>query len=467
VTFETTIEGPSRAKPLDDEDDDARLCFVLVWAAEEHERLGEIVIPEDGAVFGRGPLESEDDDEPRVGLARLEPRKRPAVVSLESPFLSRRQLKFSVPPSGDGVDIEVVGRKALRVADTEMRAATVREGDLFEIDGIYAFYCARRPVSLAEAPLDRRKRFGHADDHGIVGESPAAWSLRSAVDFAGGRNAHVLVTGASGTGKELVAQAIHRLSARAKKEIVSRNAATFPSGLIDAELFGNLANYPNVGMPERAGLIGQADGSTLFLDEIGELPSDLQAHLLRVLDSGEYQRLGDSRRRVADFRLIAATNRAADELKEDVAARLALRIQLPGLDERREDVPLLARHILQRTAARDPALAKRFFRADEPRLSVELARALVLHDYTTHVRELENLLLRSAASSRGDELELTKDAKKLVRFVARPAPREVGPEEIRAALARHGGVKDKAWRELGLPSRHALHRLLKKLDIPE
>ena len=134
---------------------------------------------------------------------------------------------------------------------------------------------------------------------------------------------------------------------------MSRNgSATLPAGLIDAELFGNVANYPNAGMAERPGLIGEADGSTLFLDEIGELPDALQTHLLRVLDDGgEYQRLGDARRRHADLRLIAATNRPVRQLKHDLAARLRLRVHLPGLNERPEDVPLLARFLLQRAAA--------------------------------------------------------------------------------------------------------------------
>src|SRR5256885_12859655 len=105
--------------------------------------------------------------------------------------------------------------------------------------------------------------------------------------------------------------------------MVSRNAATFPAGLIDVELFGNVANYPNHGMPERPGVVGEADGSTLFLDEIGELPTELQSHLLRFLDErGEYTRLGDARRRTSDVRVVAATNRALEDLKHDLAARL-------------------------------------------------------------------------------------------------------------------------------------------------
>jgi transcriptional regulator of acetoin/glycerol metabolism len=465
VALETTIDGPSRKKASDD-DEVARLCLVVVWASEDHDRLGEVLFPEpdDVTVFGRGPVE-DDDGEKRVALQRQEPQKNLKAAPLESPFLSRRALKLT--ESGDAIEVEALGKKSIRVGDADMRAATIREGDLFEIDGLYSFYCTRRPAFLPESPGATRARFGRADDHGIVGESPSAWALRASVAFFAKRNAHVLVTGPSGTGKELVAQAIHRLSSRAKKELVSRNAATFPSGLIDAELFGNLANYPNAGMPERPGIIGQADGSTLFLDEIGELPADLQAHLLRVLDSGEYQRLGDSRKRVADFRLIAATNRAIEDLKEDVAARLGLRVHLAGLDERREDIPLLARHLLQRAAAKDAQLKERFFAGEEPRLDADLVRALVLHDYATHVRELEALLWKSASTSKGDTLQLTKDVAKGVRTIARPAPRELSADDIKAALAKHGGVKDKAWRELGLASRHALHRLMKKMNVPD
>ncbi|MBX3190566.1 MAG: sigma-54-dependent Fis family transcriptional regulator [Labilithrix sp.] len=466
----TTLDGPKPARKVDDNDRADALALVLVWAANEGARLGEVIFPRTGAFFGRGSVDDDDDD--RVGFVRQRPKKNAPAADVEEPFLSRKQLAFEV--DDDGIAVEAVGKRPLVVGDAEMRTLTAREGDVFEVQGLYAFYCARRPQVLPEGGAELApKVFGHADAHGIVGEGAAAWALRGQVSFFGKRNAHVLVTGASGTGKELVAQAIHRLSARAKKEIVARNAATFPSGLIDAELFGNLANYPNAGMPERPGLIGQADGSTLFLDEIGELPTELQAHLLRVLDGGEYQRLGDSKRRVADIRLIAATNRNADELKEDLGARLGLRLHLAGLDERREDVTLLARHLLLRTAAKDAHLGETFFEGwdgskGEPRLSADLARALTLHAWSTNVRELEGLLLKSASSSRGDRLELTDDVRRLIKLPAPSRePGELTADEIRQALARHAGVKDKAWRDLRLPSRHALHRLMKKLNIPD
>ncbi len=466
---QTTREPEKPARKSSDEGKSELLALVVVWSKDEPARLGEVVFPRHGSVFGRGPLA--DDDETRVGFVRQRPAKNELAVESDNPFLSRRALRFELLDA-DTLHVEALGKRSLRVGDAEMSATTVREGDIFELDGIYVFLCMRRPQTLPEGGADLTpKTFGHTDDHGIVGEGPLVWALRAHVAFLAKRNAHVLVTGASGSGKELVAQAIHRLSSRSKKQIVARNAATFPSGLIDAELFGNLQNYPNVGMPERPGLIGQADGSTLFLDEIGELPSEMQAHLLRVLDGGEYQRLGESKRRVADIRLVAATNRPAEDLKEDLGARLALRLHLPGLDERREDIPLLARHILLRTAARDPQIGETFIEGwngttGEPRLSAELARALVLHAWQTNVRELEALLLRAASTSKGPRLELTDDVKKLIKLPAKEGA-EVTADEIREALARHGGVKDKAWRDLRLPSRHALHRLMKKLNIPD
>ena len=464
----TTLDGPKPARKADDEAKEYALALVVVWAPEDGVRLGEVLFPESGSVFGRGP--TNDDAEARVGFVRQRPKKNTPAPDVEDLFLSRRALRFEV--DADAITIEVIGKRSLRVGDAAMRSAVIREGDLVELEGLYGFFCMRRARVLPDggaalAPTT----FGHSDAQGIVGEGPAAWSLRTNLAFLGKRNAHVLVTGASGTGKELVAQAIHRLSSRAKKEIVARNAATFPSGLIDAELFGNMQNYPNAGMPERPGLIGQADGSTLFLDEIGELPSELQAHLLRVLDGGEYQRLGESKRRVADIRLIAATNRAAEDLKEDLGARLGLRVHLPGLDERREDVTLLARHLLLRIASRDAHLGEAFFagwdgRTGEPRLTADLARALVLHAWSTNVRELEALLLKAASSSRGEALELTEEVRRFIKIPVKTTG-ELTADEIRAALARHGGVKDKAWRELRLPSRHALHRLMKKLNIPD
>jgi two-component system nitrogen regulation response regulator GlnG/two-component system response regulator HydG len=451
-------------------------ALTLVWTANEPERLGETLLltRDEPSVFGRGGAPN-GTRENRTELQRQRPGGNQPAAVLENPFLSRDHLR--IERQGDGLFVTALGKRPLRLGDAETKSARLRAGDLFEIRGLYAFLVGRRPAQMRTGRGTETHAFGEADANQIVGESVAAWSLRDQIAFCAQRGAHVLITGPTGTGKELVAQAIHERSPRAGRKLVARNAATFPSGLIDAELFGNVANYPNAGMPERPGLIGQAEGSTLLLDEIGELSADLQAHLLRVMDGGDYQRLGEARRRTADVRFIAATNRASEQLKSDLLARFGMRVQVPGLGDRREDICLLARHLLGRIAAKDPQLGQRFFsqwdgRRGEPRLSAALARALTLHDYSKHTRELEALLWRALATSPGTFLDLTAEVQELLQptpsVPGRPqplAPREVTADEVRQSLARHAGVKDRVWRELGLPSRHALRRLIQKYGI--
>jgi DNA-binding NtrC family response regulator len=264
---------------------------------------------------------------------------------------------------------------------------------------------------------------------------------------------------------------------------VARSAATIPASLIDAELFGNVKGYPNPGMPERPGLIGAAEGGTLFLDELGELPASLQANLLRVLDSGgEYHRLGASTARRADIRLVGATNRDPATLKHDLAARLPLCITLPGLTQRREDIPLLVRHILRRAAAKSPDVVGRFVApsqdgSGEPQIRPELVDHLLKWAYTTNIRELEALLWRCMAASSGDAVEWATDLARSTPVKTQDeaargptAPEEdtsveLSAEQIQASLAAHGGNISRAAHTLGLSSRYALYRLLKKHGI--
>jgi transcriptional regulator with AAA-type ATPase domain len=458
----TTIEGPA-GDAEEEEAQGTELMLVVIWSGSEPERLGEVLIPgHEPASFGR---HGAADDGPQLRFFRQRPRLNEAALPADNPFLSRRHLEIE-REDDETLAIRCVGRRKLKVGERDFEQLRVRAGDSFEIDGIYAFVCVERPLRFeGSAGLHP---FGEPDADGVVGESPAAWQLRRRVAFVAGRQAHVLITGPSGTGKELVARAIHRASPRHAQPFVSRNAATLPSGLIDSELFGTRKGYPNPGVPERPGLIGLAHQSTLFLDEIGELPSELQAHLLRLLDHGEYHRLGEEHARVADLRFVAATNRAVSELKHDLAARLVLRVEVPALAERVEDVPLIARQIVRRICAGDPQLGERFCRnwdgqTGEPRLSASLARALVSHQYTTHVRELETLLWRSIESSSGRTLELTPEVQSEVRERQTSlAPPDISRAQLESALERHGGVQDRVWRDLGLKSRHALLRLKRK-----
>lgn len=460
-------------------------ALVLLWSREEPERSGEIVLLPSGfsgmsMVLGRA---EPDGDPSRLELARQRPGEITPTGPLRSSRLSREQLRFRALKGGR-VQVENVGRAPMLVDGEPTDRAELRPGALLELQKQALFLVTTRPLALDRfppgSPEPPRFRFGDVDAWGIVGESPAAWALRERVAFVAGRAAHVLVRGASGTGKELVAQAIHALSPRARGPLVTRNAATIPESLVDAELFGNARNYPNPGMAERAGLIGEADGGTLFLDEFAEIPPAMQAHLLRVLDQGEYHRLGEARTRKADFRLIAATNRPESALKEDVLARLRIRLEIPDLNARREDVPLLAVHLLRRIAKADPALAERYFpdgnARGRPRISVPLMAALVSRPYTTNVRELESVLWSAMAACRGDTLDLwegyTAPAPAEPPEEAEPAPEggfvdplSLTAEQVQAALDKHGGRQEPAWRELGLSSRHVLTRLVKRYGL--
>ena len=462
-----------------------RPAFVLVWSREAPHRVGEsITLPpnrEDALLLGRGG-ERPDDPAPRGTWARQRPGRNIRTASFDDRRLSRRHLLFRRGPDAS-VAVELIGRGELEVDGRPAGPRpTVEPGSVLSIPGVLSLLCAERPGLLPDAPHwppGPPPPFGAPDAQGLVGEGPVAWALRERLAFLAHRDRHVLVQGESGTGKELIARALHSLSARATGALVSRNVATVPSGLFDAELFGNARNYPNPGTPARVGLVGEADGGTLFLDEIGELPPDLQAHLLRVLDEGgEYQRLGEDQRRSSDLRLVAATNRDPAELKHDFLARLPLRISAPPLDDRPEDVPLLVRSLFERIGATDPAIAQQFGHDAPdgrlcPRLDQPLAVALVRHRWTTHIRELETLLWLAIGSSPEDVLELTSSVEEALGEEARDRvpgsppvdPRTLDAATIQAALERCGGVQERAWRELGLRSRYALARLVKKHGI--
>lgn len=447
------------------------LGLVVEWCRDAGERLGEVLLadpevqPRGGWMFGRG------EGRGRLALVRQRPGRNEPSGPLALPQLSQDQLKVALGDAGE-LQLDNVGRRTLLINGVEQQSARVGEGDVVELRGQIMFVVARRPLELPELELPSRllPRFGAPDEFGMLGESPPAWTLRGQIAFAAARDVHVLVQGQSGVGKEQVARAIHELSSRAAHPLVARNAATLPEALIDAELFGNLRDYPNPGMPERPGLIGAAHRGSLLLDEIGELSHELQAHLLRVLDAGEYQRLGESTTRRADLRLLAATNRPLDELKHDLAARLRLRVAVPSLAERREDIGLLIPHLIRRMAGEDPLLARRFFVEGDarqaPRIDAALVRVLVRQPFPTNVRELEGALWTAMMHSVvAGHTQVEAGGLEDTGVVATPVevdPRKLTREQIEQALAQADGVQDRAWRLLGLRNRFALIRLMKK-----
>ncbi len=224
----------------------------------------------------------------------------------------------------------------------------------------------------------------------ILGQAPAMQNVFRAIGRLAQSNATVMITGESGSGKELVASALHRHSQRAKLPFIAINTAAIPKELLESELFGHERGAFTGAQTTRRGRFEQAEGGTLFLDEIGDMPSELQTRLLRVLSDGNYYRVGGHQPIKANVRVIAATHQDLEArvkqglFREDLFHRLnVIRLRLPSLRERREDVPLLARHFLRKSARELNVEAKRF---SEPALNY-----LSSLDFPGNVRQLENL----------------------------------------------------------------------------
>jgi len=232
---------------------------------------------------------------------------------------------------------------------------------------------------------------------GLIGESAAMQEICDRIHRVAPTDATVLILGESGTGKELVARAIHEQSPRSESSIVTVNCASIPESLIEAELFGHEKGAFTGADRPRPGLIEAASGSTLFLDEIGELTPAAQSRLLRVLQEGEIRRVGSHSTRKVDVRLLAATHRdlaamvREGQFREDLYYRLnVMSIQLPPLRERKGDIPALARHLLKKVSER--------IKRPKLRLSPEALDRMLTYPWPGNVREMENALERAAFS---------------------------------------------------------------------
>src|SRR5208337_2907542 len=239
----------------------------------------------------------------------------------------------------------------------------------------------------------------------IVGRSAALRSLLQQVETVAPTDSTVLIYGETGTGKELIARALHNLSARHACPFVKLNCAAIPTGLLESELFGHERGAFTGAVAQRIGRFELAHGGTLFLDEIGDIPLELQPKLLRVLQEQEFERLGGTRTIHADVRLVAATNRNLEEMVESGSFRRDLYyrlnvfpIVLPALRERRADIPQLVRYLAQR-------LARRMNKQIEI-IPAEAMAALCRYDWPGNVRELENLIERAVILTRGPVLRV-------------------------------------------------------------
>jgi two-component system NtrC family response regulator len=316
---------------------------------------------------------------------------------------------------------------------------------------------------------EREEEFGH---YGIVGRSRATLEVISAIERVARARSTVLITGETGTGKELVARAIHDRSPQRAMPLIKVNCAAIPETLLESELFGHARGAFTGATMAKKGRFALADGGSIFLDEIGTLAPSVQAKLLRVLQEREFEPLGAERTEQVDVRVIAATNRdlrrmvGEGRFQEDLYYRLSvIPLAIPPLRERREDIPLLVEHFLRKHAART---GLRVERVDEAAL-----QSLLAYDWPGNVRELENTIERAVVLSDGPVLGARQISMQSAREPATgPLPSDklhpnvewAERESVRRALERAGGVKKDAAERLGI-SQRALSYYLAKYRI--
>src|SRR5216117_1017971 len=298
----------------------------------------------------------------------------------------------------------------------------------------------------------------------LIAESPAMQPVLKLMERIGPSDANVLILGDHGTGKEVVARWLHAASGRAERPLVAVNLGGIPDGLFESELFGHVKGAFTDAKVDRVGRFELAEGGTLFLDEIANLPVPQQAKLLRVLETGEYERVGASRARRADVRVVAATNAdiqaevKAGRFREDLLFRLnTVEIRLPPLRERRADIPLLAAHFLHRYASRYRKAAKEF--------APDAMELLLRHAWPGNVRELDHAVERAVLMTEGGPVRARDfglggsgdGAGALDQMSLEDVERVL----IQKALTRAAGNVSDAAKALGL-SRSALYRRLKR-----
>ena len=355
----------------------------------------------------------------------------------------------------------------------------------FDMDDAVALVRRALPADMARTIPSAALPVPADGEPALVGQAPAMRALFRAIGRLAQVPLSVLITGETGTGKELVARALHRESPRAARPFVALNTAAIPAELLESELFGHEAGAFTGATRRQLGRFEQADGGTLFLDEIGDMPAVLQTRLLRVLAEGEFFRVGGRELIRVDVRVIAATHQPLEALVEqgrfraDLLHRLdVVRLRLPPLRERREDIPLLAARFL--------ALAARRLQVPAKKLSAPALERLRTHAWPGNVRELENVCWRLAALAPGDTIGPTDLALALPAGASAASPADwtgvlaswarerlaAGVPDLHAqaralldrtlldtALDLHGGHRGEAAEALGL-SRNTVTRKL-------
>jgi DNA-binding NtrC family response regulator len=374
-----------------------------------------------------------DDDPAMLDLARFHLQKQGyEVVTVETGADGIQQAekqKFEIVltdlnlPDMDGIEVVRQFKELLPECEILVITGYSSVTKAVEATKAGAFYFLEKPVEfeelllLIEKALERKQqaeeikqlrgrlttRSSYAS---IIGGSKAMQDTYEMIDGVAESDANILVIGESGTGKELIANAIHYKSLRAKKSLVKINCSALPKELIESELFGHTKGAFTGATTDKQGLFGQAEGGSLMLDEIGEMPVELQPKLLRVLQERVYYRLGSEKAQSANFRLISATNRNPMDavrngfLREDLYYRInTIEIHLPPLRDRAEDIPGLAEHFLRKYAEK--------YNRPLQSISQEAYEKMFAYNWPGNVRELQNVIERAVLLTKGEVIEIS------------------------------------------------------------
>lgn len=394
------------------------------------------------------------------------------LVDLDMPGLSGIEVIARAKQlSPDTEAIVLTGKSSLETAVAALRHGAfdylTKPCKLADLEAVLHCVASKRELTNKYRALKQRlERLEGSSD--LIGNSPAIERVRQRIAKVAPTDSTVLILGETGTGKELVARALHDRSQRAEMPFVPINCGALPENLIESELFGHRKGAFTGADEHRTGLFEVANGGTLFLDEIGELPKAVQAKLLRFLESGEIRRVGDNDAFTCDVRVICATNRRLDEMlatgdfREDLWFRVnTFEIALPSLRERVEDIGLLARHLAARYGVKAGP--------DDEIFTPEALEVLREHTWPGNVRELANVVEHALILS--DGLPITEEHLPN-RFASRPLAgptlratsppcslREMEMQAIHDALARHAGNKSRAAEELGISLKTLYNKL--------
>jgi len=415
---------------------------------------------------GRGPLDSPLLDEATlsdaVSVVQLPGRPTPAILAPVRAGSGRVLFALAQARRAEPAEAD---RDGLALS------ASLLGQRLAQLDLITQIETARAQLAVKNRYL--RERAEQARPAELIGDGPAMRALKKDIAAVAVSDASVLITGPSGAGKELVAREIHRRSLRHAEIFAAVNCGALAEGLLESELFGHRKGAFTGAHRDREGLFEVAHGGTLFLDEIGEMSAGLQVKLLRVLETGELTPLGDTRPRRVDVRLLCATHRdlqtevGAGRFREDLFYRVhVFPVRVPSLAERTEDIPVLARHLIDRLAARDGVAPAR--------LSAEAVTVLTSRSWPGNVRQLANVLQRAMLLAAGggciepahlgDDDPLAKAAQAAGSGTLKDQLTRVERSLVQQCLAGCDGNRTRTARALGI-TRQALLAKLKKLGI--